>query len=607
MRAFSANARSDIARTQGRFSGLGEYGPTLIFAVLAMAQLGQAVLSSDEARYAHAAASSWGELFAWLRSDNYPPLYFVFMKLWAGFAGLSESALRMASVPFGVMGLVVFGIWARDAFGAAAARRVWLLLALSPFFLFLARLAKYYALFGFLTLLATTLLWRLLDEPEGDEAGAVQRRRREWLWAGSSLLLLWVHYLGVVVWAAMATQLLARWWKTGSRRARRLLMLLALAFVGFVPWLPVLGARLLSMGDGSEALQLSDVILWRRWTVQIGYSVVAFSVGHTLEMSRLGLVALGAGVASLAVLAGAVRAARGRRSRASGQCDAASAAISPADGAMGAAGRDVSVEEAEARSIRAARFCLYYLLFMGAGSFLMIWIFLRGLPDLSVSERVGFLLPYAAMLAAWSVERRPWWLRAAAGALYVVPVAYSLLLMYKSTENNLWDYRVPWREIAREVQTAPERPRAVIFDSRHFGALGWYYLKPHAERFYEVRAEDEAGGLATLPGRVADCGAVFYVRATRDTSPGGQVAALEEALTARLGMPCVSIRMVFDRPAFQRIKEWFRRGSGVETFTNKLTIRRYCPGGRRPSPAESPAFSSQNGTRMIGETVWNPC
>lgn len=602
MRAFAANAQPDPTGTRHRFSELGEYGLTLIFAVLAMSQLGRAVFSSDEARYAYAAASSWGDLFAWLRSDNYPPFYFGYLKLWAGIGGLSEAALRMSSVPFGVMGLVLFGIWAKDAFGAEAGRRVWLLLALSPFFLFLTRLAKYYALFTLLTLAATTLLWHLLEEPERDEAGDPRRRRREWLWAGSSLLLLWVHYLGVVVWAAMAAQLAVRYWITGSRRARRLLGLLALAFVGFLPWLPMLGARLLSMGDGSEAPQLSDVILWRRWTAQIGYTVVAFSVGHTLELSRIGLMLLGVSVASLAVLAGAVRAVRGKRSCPSCGSEVA-ATQSGADDARGAA---EEAEAVEARQFRAARFCLYYLLSMGAGSFLLIWIFLRGLPDLSVSERVGFLLPFAAMLAAWSVERRPWWLRAAAGALYVLPVAYSMLLMYRSTENNLWDYRIPWREIAREVQLAPERPRAVVFDSRHFGALGWYYLKPHAERFYEVRAEDEGGGLPTLPGRVADCGTVFYVRATRDTSPGGQVAALEEALTARLGAPCMSIRMVFDRPAFARIKEWFRRGSGVETFTNKLTIRRYCPRERLTPQAPSPSVSRRNGAREIGEAPWVP-
>ena len=243
-------------------------------------------------------------------------------------------------------------------------------------------------------------------------------------------------------------------------------------------------------------------------------------------------------------------------------------------GAMGAG------DEAEIAHLAAARFCLYFLCSMGLLSFAICWIFLAGLPDMAVAERLGFLLPYAILLAAYGLGRLPLWGRIPLAAAYGIPCAISIMAMFGAKENNLWDYRVNWREIAADIQREDERPRAVIFDSRHFGALGWYYLRPGADSFFEVRAESEAGRLASLPrnAAVARSAAVYYIRSARDTSPGQEVARLEESLEAALGSPVSIGHRVSDRPAFHRLKELFRRGSGVPTLPYKITILKYHPG-----------------------------
>ena len=100
-----------------------EFVLSMIFLAAASTGLDRAPLSADEARYAYAAAHSWGELFAWLRTDNYPPLFFALFKLWAGAAGFAESMLRATSPPLGLAALIVFGLWARTALGPGTGRR----------------------------------------------------------------------------------------------------------------------------------------------------------------------------------------------------------------------------------------------------------------------------------------------------------------------------------------------------------------------------------------------------------------------------------------------------------------------------------------------------
>jgi len=574
-----------------------EFLVMLGFAVLLTLQLSQWPLNADEARYARSVSYSWTGMFHWIQADNYPPGYFVLYKLWTGTLGLGEQALRMFSVPFGFFGLLVFGTWAFRAFGWRIGRRTWIFLAVSPFFLLLDRMAKYYSLFLFLTVSSTSLMWWILERrktwPAGKGKGSEDPSaigpkgtgKLEVLWAAASLALLWVHYLGAVVWIAMGGWLLWRWARHRSRPARRLFILLCVTFVGFLPWMPVLVVRLLGGDEGTGVWSGTGEGSARLLVAKLGYTAYAFALGHTLEISHYVLAGMGCAAAWTEFLWGVGRTLRHRKRH----HDTPQPVIttnshlrpnSPEESCVPDGQPDSPGSfETERRARDAAGYCLYLVIVMGGATFLILSVFLGGLPVLAVSERLGFLLPYVVALAAFGVDHWNRWIRWATAVVYLIPVFFSLSNLYTAKETNVWDQRIPWDRVVQEVRNAPEQPTVVLFDNYHFGSLGWYYLRPVTGEFTEVFSKEgePERPVESLAAGAAEAGRVFLVRSTRDVSPDEKVSSLEDALTARFGVPFSTLRLAFDSPGLRKLKERFRHGTGVETFPAKVTVREYCP------------------------------
>lgn len=145
-----------------RLNCLGLLTVTWIGAGLRLWQIGDKGLWLDEAFSAWLARQPWAEMMRWIvRIDQHPPLYYTLLHIWIAM-GDSETVLRVLSALFGTLTIPL--VWALgctlidERAGLLAA----LLLALSPFHVWLAQEARMYALLAFNATLATLALARLL-------------------------------------------------------------------------------------------------------------------------------------------------------------------------------------------------------------------------------------------------------------------------------------------------------------------------------------------------------------------------------------------------------------------------------------------------------------
>ena len=531
-------------------------------------------LANDEAVYCYWTSLGWGDMMRALAGDNYPPLYFVMLKLWRSAAGTGEVALRLSSVPFALATVWLLWAWCRCRLGGRVAALAAGLLAASPLFLFLARLGKYFALFGLLALAATLLLWTLTT-PEVRRRPLRAQPRTVAAWLVVTALLPWVHYLGFAVWFALgvwlAALLVAE--RGACARAWRLAGGLGAAALLFAPQAWVVARQVAAVAESAGAGAAPPPVGWARTLVQLGYTAHAFVLGHTVEVSRLwptalalaaGAVALGAGM--LAVARGAVPGTGGVWGGGGG------AAACEADGGGDATGRAGGACPEGSVPRGALPFCLLMFALQAGAAYAVIRVSLPGLHDLAVCERLAFALPLLMPVAAAGLLWLPRRWRMVLAVAYGVPLVVSLGGMVTNRENNVWDYVAPWRGIAADVARLPA-PRAVVFDNWHLGSRGWYYLSGDAAVFVPLRQAAEGGGGvdaaigAALARRPAS---VVLVRSRRDSSPGSHVDAASRALAAALGPPDGAADYVRDSDATMRLKRLMRRGTGVETFDGKL-------------------------------------
>jgi uncharacterized membrane protein len=158
--------RADSTRS---FSFLRErwvLGAMVAAAALQLWGLDQAALWYDETFTAQWVILPWQEMIRTVLLGDYGanhlPLYFIAVKLWTTWAGLSPLALRAPSVVFGVAAVAATASFAAALTGPRAARLAAWLAALSPFLLQHAQEARMYTLIVLLAAISLTLLARYL-------------------------------------------------------------------------------------------------------------------------------------------------------------------------------------------------------------------------------------------------------------------------------------------------------------------------------------------------------------------------------------------------------------------------------------------------------------
>ncbi|MBL8840312.1 MAG: glycosyltransferase family 39 protein [Planctomycetes bacterium] len=194
------------------------------------------------------------------------PLHLLLNEASFALFGDSPFAARLSSLACGLLALVLLPLLARGLWGDRFALLLLAVLALSPNAIEHARFARYYSasfLFGALAALAAA---RFTQH---------RRRRDEWLFAGSALLLVLVHSTG-----ALVAGLLLLWMAFGARSKLAIACLaLGAAAAAGLWWLGPLKKIVDTIGEG-----IRPTSVYRSWRMAAG---LFYNVGP-------GLVALGA-------------------------------------------------------------------------------------------------------------------------------------------------------------------------------------------------------------------------------------------------------------------------------------------------------------------------
>ncbi|GEM_PF-1406059 len=231
--------RETLTRAQSREVRLGCAeslgGILLVTAILRFAFLGQHSIWFDEAFVARIASHvPWAQIFPLLKgTDAHPPLYYLFMKLWVGVFGTTETALRVPSAVFSTLSVLATFLLARRILGTHASLLASLFVALSPFAIVAGQEARMYPLLQLLALLSTLALLSSV------ESGGVLR----WtLYGIVSAAMAYTHYLGILVivahglWLALDSRKhVVPWVVTGMG-----------VLAAYIPWLPSLWYQTIS-------------------------------------------------------------------------------------------------------------------------------------------------------------------------------------------------------------------------------------------------------------------------------------------------------------------------------------------------------------------------
>jgi mannosyltransferase len=213
---------------------LGLLVALLVGAGMRVTNLGAESLWLDEACSIEAAHKSLAGIVRYTTEDVHPPLYYWVLHYWIRIAGHSEWAARLFSVLFSTLTIFLVYRLAARFFGPPTGVVAAMLLAISPMQLAAAQEARMYALLTFLSAWSMTAFARLLDEP---------RRSAFAGYVIATAFMLYTHAYGAFVLGAQLLFLagfVLRRGRTAAPAGKRVLLAQSLAFLLFLPWLPIL-------------------------------------------------------------------------------------------------------------------------------------------------------------------------------------------------------------------------------------------------------------------------------------------------------------------------------------------------------------------------------
>lgn len=166
-----------------------------------------------------------------IESPQHGPAYFVLINIWRTLAGAELFTLRLLSAYFGLLALAVTYRLAASIGDQDLGLTAFFIAAFLAYLLYYSHLARMYTL---LPLTSGCLLWSY--------ARIMRRRRRpsRWTWLIlllSAALILYIHYFGIMLLAALGLYHLA--FAEKDRRWLEVSLLMAAAGLLFAPWLPI--------------------------------------------------------------------------------------------------------------------------------------------------------------------------------------------------------------------------------------------------------------------------------------------------------------------------------------------------------------------------------
>lgn len=215
------------------------------------------------------------DILPMLRSDVHPPLYFLSMKFWASVAGVSELALRLPSALASILTIALVYTLARNLVAwrgeqpdlSPVPMIAAILMALSDLEIDLSHEARMYTIHTALAVLCMLAYARWSRQP---------RPRYLWLLSISSVLLVYVNYLGV--WTPLVVGLHALVFLRG-RQLIGVLVTLVTSAVAVLPWLLLVGPDQIDNGAGADRADANtldtlrvyrDNWLGQQWPLMLG-------------------------------------------------------------------------------------------------------------------------------------------------------------------------------------------------------------------------------------------------------------------------------------------------------------------------------------------------
>lgn len=236
--------------------------------LLRVFRIGEQELWIDEAFSFHMATLPSG-LWKALRIENSPPLYYLFLRGWVPFAGITESAMRLPSAFFGALGVVAAITAGWRLFNARVGLWAGAVMALSPIHIYYSQEARGYAFLTFALIVTYMLLVRALEQPS----------RGRWVLTGlAALVSVYTHY-GAFIGLLPTLLFLWKWPSPHPLRARapgyaQAFLLLSACILPWVIWCFSLMSHPFAVGN----------YLTREWE----RTPPALAIPKTLEIQTIG-------------------------------------------------------------------------------------------------------------------------------------------------------------------------------------------------------------------------------------------------------------------------------------------------------------------------------
>ncbi|HQE91955.1 MAG TPA: glycosyltransferase family 39 protein [Anaerolineae bacterium] len=254
----------------------GVWGVLLMAAVLLFFRLGERALWWDEIINVYIDQQSVRGILTSLGAipgaptyvDVHPPLFHLIQHYWLILAGDSDFAVRFPNAVFALLALYWLYHIGRKVGGPVYGLVAMLVIALSPFWLMYARMARYYALTTMLGLASTFFYLELLESPT---------RTRWGIYGVVNMLLLYTDYLAAILLVCQCLYLLfihpdKRWVRT---------WFLSMICVGviYLPWLPA-WYRQTHMMHGLIEADLAHSFLGT--VFKFAFPLLSFTTGETM-------------------------------------------------------------------------------------------------------------------------------------------------------------------------------------------------------------------------------------------------------------------------------------------------------------------------------------
>lgn len=235
--------------------------PALILAnaVIKLLWLGRNELAHDEPFTVYWSQRSLADLWAMLRTENNPPLYFLLIKVWSMVVPFDPAWLRVPSAVFSTLAVWPLYVLAHRLAGVRVALVAALLFTLNNYHYGFAHEVRGYSLF---TLLATTgmwLLWRAKDKTNNGLRAMLGL-------SALNTLMIYTHFFG---WLAIGVQALCVLALPELRHLRRNFLLgVGITLLWFSPYLIIFIQRLgtsVAQGTWLEAPVPEELynMIWR--------------------------------------------------------------------------------------------------------------------------------------------------------------------------------------------------------------------------------------------------------------------------------------------------------------------------------------------------------